>query len=186
MCHVYKALWREAQSANYFSAFWGASGPQCLPYKLNASDDSGGELYKAEGPKRTLTGVVRADDHCKQQPCNEPADRKAWRGKYSRDRARIWRGWDNNVVGGVEDNKANEMVAILHWQKFNEGMPAGLPEGTPSGPQDRGDHKNSSRCSDRVCEATIHFGNSGARAGGEEIQRPVDGGVSKILYEAVK
>jgi Beta-lactamase enzyme family len=131
MCHVYKALWREAQSANYFSAFWGASGPRCLPYKLNASDDSGGELHKAEGQKRTLTGLVRADDHCKQQPCNEPADRKAWRGKYSRDSARIWRGWDNNVVGGVEDNKANEMGAILHWQKFNEGIPAGLPEGTP-------------------------------------------------------
>ena len=119
-------------------------------------------MYKAEGQKRTLTGVVRADDHCKQQLCNEPADRKAWRGKYSRDSARTWRGWDSNVVRGVEDNKAfqkglnntttarglavllqaiaegkavdaassNEMVAILHWQKFNEGIPAGLPEGT--------------------------------------------------------
>ena len=32
------------------------SGPQCLPYMLNASDESEGELYKAEEQKRTLRG----------------------------------------------------------------------------------------------------------------------------------
>jgi hypothetical protein len=56
MRHICKALWRDAQLANYFSTFSGVSGPQCLPYMLNASDDSEGELYKAEGQKRTLWG----------------------------------------------------------------------------------------------------------------------------------
>ena len=31
----------------------------------------------------------------------------------------------------VDAASSNEMVAILQWQKFNEGIPAGLPKGTP-------------------------------------------------------
>jgi len=31
----------------------------------------------------------------------------------------------------VDAGNSNEMVAILEWQKFNEGIPAGLPKGVP-------------------------------------------------------
>jgi beta-lactamase class A len=31
----------------------------------------------------------------------------------------------------VDAASSNEMVAILEWQKFNEGIPAGLPKGIP-------------------------------------------------------
>ena len=44
------------------------------PYMLNASDDSEGELYKAEGQKRTLRELVRTDDYGQQQSCDESAD----------------------------------------------------------------------------------------------------------------
>jgi len=42
-----------------------------------------------------------------------------------------------NLLQAIAEGKAvdaassNEMVAILQWQKFNEGIPAGLPKGIP-------------------------------------------------------
>jgi hypothetical protein len=203
MRHICKALWRDAQLANYFSAFWGVSGPQCLPYMLNASDDSEGELYKAEGQKRTLRGSrelvislatnllieklgvqnIRATVHelgaDGMNVARGVEDKKAFqKGLNNTTTARGLAVLLQAIAEGkaVDAASSHEMVAIQQWQKFNEGIPAGLPKGTPVAHKTGGDHKNSSPCSDRVCEAAIHFGNSGARAGEEEIQRPVDGG----------
>jgi beta-lactamase class A len=130
------------------------------PYMLNASDDSEGELYKAEGQKRTLRELcelmITASSNLATNLLIEKLEveniRATVRGL----------GADGmNVVRGVEDDKAfqkglnntttarglgnllqaiaegkavdaansNEMVAILEWQKFNEGIPAGLPKG---------------------------------------------------------
>src|SRR5207245_1787960 len=37
--------------------------------------------------------VMRADDYRQQQPSDEPADRKTWRGEHSLDDSRVWRRW---------------------------------------------------------------------------------------------
>jgi len=132
------------------------------PYMLNASDDSEGELYKAEGQKRTLRELcelmITASSNLATNLLIEKLD-------VENIRATVHKlGADGmNVVRGVEDGKAfqkglnntttarglavllqaiaegkavdaassNQMVAILQWQKFNQGIPMGLPKGTP-------------------------------------------------------
>jgi len=132
------------------------------PYMLNASDDSEGELYKAQGQKRTLRELcelmITASSNLATNLLIEKLDVENIRATVH------GLGADGmNVVRGVEDDKAfqkglnntttarglgnllqaiaegkavdaassNEMVAILEWQKFNEGIPAGLPKGIP-------------------------------------------------------
>jgi beta-lactamase class A len=132
------------------------------PYVLNASDDSEGELYKAEGQKRTLRELcelmITVSSNLATNLLIEKLDVENIRAEVHT------LGADGmNVKRGVEDNKAfqnglnntttasglgmllqaiaegkavdaassNEMVAILEWQKFNEGIPAGLPKGIP-------------------------------------------------------
>jgi beta-lactamase class A len=130
------------------------------PYMLNASDDSEGELYKAEGQKRTLRELcelmITASSNLATNLLIEKLDVENIRATV-----RGLGAYGMNVVRGVEDDKAfqkglnntttarglgnllqaiaegkavdaansNEMVAILEWQKFNEGIPAGLPKG---------------------------------------------------------
>jgi beta-lactamase class A len=132
------------------------------PYMLNASDDSEGALYKAEGQKRTLRELCELMITASSNLATNLLIEKLG---LENIRATVHAlGADGmNVVRGVEDNKAfqkglnntttarglavllqaiaegkavdaassNEMVAILQWQKFNEGIPAGLPKGTP-------------------------------------------------------
>jgi beta-lactamase class A len=131
-------------------------------YMLNASDDSEGELYKAEGQKRTLRELcelmITASSNLATNLLIEKLDVENIRATV-----RGLGAYGMNVVRGVEDDKAfqkglnntttarglgnllqaiaegkavdaassNEMVAILEWQKFNEGIPAGLPKGIP-------------------------------------------------------
>jgi beta-lactamase class A len=132
------------------------------PYVLNASDDSEGELYKAEGQKRTLRELcelmITVSSNLATNLLIEKLDVENIRAEVHT------LGADGmNVKRGVEDNRAfqnglnntttasglgmllqaiaegkavdaassNEMVAILEWQKFNEGIPAGLPKGIP-------------------------------------------------------
>jgi beta-lactamase class A len=132
------------------------------PYMLNASDDSEGELYKAEGQKRTLRELcelmITASSNLATNLLIEKLGVENIRATVHELDAD-----GMNVVRGVEDDKAfqkglnntttahglgnllqaiaegravdvassNEMVAILEWQKFNEGIPAGLPKGIP-------------------------------------------------------
>lgn len=132
------------------------------PYVLNASDDSEGELYKAEGQKRTLRELCEV---MIKVSSNLAANLLIEKLGVENIRAEVLSlGADGmNVKRGVEDGKAfekglnntttarslgillqaiaegkavdaassNEMVAILEWQKFNEGIPAGLPKGIP-------------------------------------------------------
>jgi len=133
------------------------------PYMLNASDDSEGELYKAEGQKRTLRELCELMITASSNLATNLLIEKLG---VENIRATV-HGIDAdgmNVVRGVEDDKAfqkglnntttarglgnllqaiaegkavdaassNEMVAILEWQKFNEGIPAGLPKGIPA------------------------------------------------------
>ena len=132
------------------------------PYTLNASDDSEGELYKAEGQKRTLRELCELMITVSSNLATNLLIEKLG---VENIRAEVHMlGADGmNVKRGVEDGKAfekglnntttarglgillqaiaegkavdaassNEMVAILQWQKFNEGIPAGLPKGTP-------------------------------------------------------
>jgi beta-lactamase class A len=132
------------------------------PYMLNASDDSEGELYKAEGQRRTLRELCELMITASSNLATNLLIEKLG---VENIRATVHElGADGmNVVRGVEDNKAfqkglnntitarglavllqaiaegkavdaassNEMVAILQWQKFNEGIPAGLPKGIP-------------------------------------------------------
>ena len=131
-------------------------------YVLNASDDSEGELYKAEGQKRTLRELCELMITVSSNLATNLLIEKLG---VENIRAEVHTlGADGmNVKRGVEDNKAfqkglnntttasalgmllqaiaegkavdaassNEMVAILEWQKFNEGIPAGLPKGIP-------------------------------------------------------
>jgi len=131
-------------------------------YVLNASDDSEGELYKAEGQKRTLRELCELMITVSSNLATNLLIEKLG---VENIRAEVHTlGADGmNVKRGVEDNKAfqkglnntttasglgillqaiaegkavdaassNEMVAILEWQKFNEGIPAGLPKGVP-------------------------------------------------------
>jgi beta-lactamase class A len=132
------------------------------PYVLNASDDSEGELYKAEGRKRTLRELCELMITVSSNLATNLLIEKLG---VENIRAEVLSlGADGmNVKRGVEDGKAfkkglnntttarglglllqavaegkavdaassNEMVAILEWQKFNEGIPAGLPKGVP-------------------------------------------------------
>jgi beta-lactamase class A len=132
------------------------------PYGLNASDDSEGELYKAEGRKRTLRELCELMITVSSNLATNLLIEKLG---VENIRAEVLSlGADGmNVKRGVEDGKAfekglnntttarglglllqaiaegkavdaassNEMVAILEWQKFNEGIPAGLPKGVP-------------------------------------------------------
>jgi len=132
------------------------------PYMLNAADDSEGELYKAEGQKRTLRELCELMITVSSNLATNLLIEKLGAENI---RATVHElGADGmNVLRGVEDNKAfqkglnntttarglailleaiaegkavdaassNEMVAILEWQKFNEGIPAGLPKGIP-------------------------------------------------------
>jgi len=132
------------------------------PYVLNASDDSEGELYKAEGQMRTLRELCELMITVSSNLATNLLIEKLG---VENIRAEVHTlGADGmNVKRGVEDNKAfqnglnntttasglgvllqaiaegkavdaassNEMVAILEWQKFNEGIPAGLPKGIP-------------------------------------------------------
>jgi beta-lactamase class A len=132
------------------------------PYVLNAADDSEGELYKAEGQKRTLRELCELMITVSSNLATNLLIEKLG---VENIRAQVHQlGADGmNVLRGVEDNKAfqkglnntttarglaillqaladgkavdtasaNEMVAILEWQKFNEGIPAGLPKGIP-------------------------------------------------------
>jgi beta-lactamase class A len=132
------------------------------PYVLNAADDSEGELYKAEGQKRTLRELCELMITVSSNLATNLLIEKLG---VENIRAQMHQlGADGmNVLRGVEDNKAfqkglnntttarglaillqaladgkavdtasaNEMVAILEWQKFNEGIPAGLPKGIP-------------------------------------------------------
>jgi beta-lactamase class A len=132
------------------------------PYMLNASDDSEGELYKAEGQKRTLRELCELMITASSNLATNLLIEKLG---VENIRATVHElGADGmNVMRGVEDNKAfekglnntttarglavllqaiaegravdeassNEMIAILEWQKFNEGIPAGLPKGIP-------------------------------------------------------
>jgi beta-lactamase class A len=132
------------------------------PYTLNASDDSEGELYKAEGQKRTLRELCELMITVSSNLATNLLIEKLG---VENIRAEVHMlGADGmNVKRGVEDGKAfekglsntttarglgvllqaiaegkavdaassNEMVAILQWQKFNEGIPAGLPKGIP-------------------------------------------------------
>jgi beta-lactamase class A len=132
------------------------------PYVLNAADDSEGELYKAEGQKRTLRELCELMITVSSNLATNLLIDKLG---VENIRAQVHElGADGmNVLRGVEDNKAfqkglnntttarglaillqalaegkavdtasaNEMVAILKWQKFNEGIPAGLPKGIP-------------------------------------------------------
>jgi beta-lactamase class A len=132
------------------------------PYMLNASDDSEGELYKAEGLKRTLRELCELMITASSNLATNLLIEKLG---VENIRATV-HGLDAdgmNVVRGVEDDKAfqkglnntttarglgillqaiaegkavdadssHEMIAILQWQKFNEGIPAGLPKGIP-------------------------------------------------------
>jgi beta-lactamase class A len=130
------------------------------PYMLNAADDSEGELYKAEGQKRTLRELCELMITVSSNLATNLLIEKLG---VENIRAQVHElGADGmNVLRGVEDNKAfqkglnntttarglgvlleaiaegkavdaassNEMVAVLEWQKFNEGIPAGLPKG---------------------------------------------------------
>jgi beta-lactamase class A len=132
------------------------------PYMLNASDDSEGELYKAEGQKRTLRELCEL---MITSSSNLATNLLLEKLGVENIRATVHElGADGmNVLRGVEDNKAfakglnntttarglavllqaiaqgkavdeassHEMIAILEWQKFNEGIPAGLPKGIP-------------------------------------------------------
>jgi beta-lactamase class A len=132
------------------------------PYMLNASDDSEGELYKAEGQKRTLRELCELMITVSSNLATNLLIEKLG---VENIRAGVHAlGADGtNVMRGVEDGKAfekglnntttarglaillqaiaegkavdaassNEMVAILEWQKLNEGIPAGLPLGVP-------------------------------------------------------
>jgi beta-lactamase class A len=132
------------------------------PFMLNASDDSEGELYKAEGQRRTLRELCELMITVSSNLATNLLIEKLG---VENIRATVHElGADGmNVMRGVEDNKAfqkglnntttarglafllqaiaqgravdtvssNEMVAILEWQKFNEGIPAGLPTGIP-------------------------------------------------------
>jgi len=132
------------------------------PYMLNASDDSEGELYKAEGQKRTLRELCELMITMSSNLATNLLIEKLG---VENIRAGVHAlGADGtNVMRGVEDGKAfekglnntttarglaillqaiaegkavdaassNEMAAILEWQKFNEGIPAGLPLGVP-------------------------------------------------------
>jgi beta-lactamase class A len=132
------------------------------PFMLNASDDSEGELYKAEGQRRTLRELCELMITVSSNLATNLLIEKLG---VENIRATVHElGADGmNVMRGVEDNKAfqkglnntttarglafllqaiaqgravdtassNEMVAILEWQKFNEGIPAGLPKGIP-------------------------------------------------------
>jgi beta-lactamase class A len=132
------------------------------PYMLNASDDSEGELYKAEGQKRTLRELCELMITVSSNLATNLLIEKLG---VENIRATVHElGADGmNVMRGVEDDKAfqkglnntttarglaillqaiaqgkavdadssNEMIAILEWQKFNEGIPAGLPKGIP-------------------------------------------------------
>jgi beta-lactamase class A len=132
------------------------------PFMLNASDDSEGELYKAEGQRRTLRELCELMITVSS---NLATNLLIEMLSVENIRATVHElGADGmNVMRGVEDNKAfqkglnntttarglafllqaiaqgravdtassNEMVAILEWQKFNEGIPAGLPKGIP-------------------------------------------------------
>ena len=132
------------------------------PYVLNASDDSEGELYKAEGQKRTLRELCEVMITVSSNLATNLLIEKLG---VENIRAEVLSlGADGmDVKRGVEDGKAfekglnntttarslgillqaiaegkavdaassNEMVAILEWQKFNEGIPAGLPKGIP-------------------------------------------------------
>ncbi len=132
------------------------------PYVLNASDDSEGELYKAERQMRTLRELCELMITVSSNLATNLLIEKLG---VENIRAEVHTlGADGmNVKRGVEDNKAfqkglnntttasglgillqaiaegkavdaassNEMVAILEWQKFNEGIPAGLPKGVP-------------------------------------------------------
>jgi beta-lactamase class A len=132
------------------------------PYALNASDDSEGELYKADGQKRTLRELCEVMITVSSNLATNLLIEKLG---VENIRAEVLSlGADGmNVKRGVEDGKAfekglnntttarslgillqaiaegkavdatssNEMVAILEWQKFNEGIPAGLPKGIP-------------------------------------------------------
>ena len=132
------------------------------PYLLNASDDSEGELYKAEGQKRTLRELCELMITVSSNLATNLLIEKLG---VENIRAEVHAfGADGmNVMRGVEDSKAfekglnntttarglgillqaiaegkavdaassNEMAAILEWQKFNEGIPAGLPKGVP-------------------------------------------------------
>jgi beta-lactamase class A len=132
------------------------------PYVLNASDDSEGELYKAEGQKRTLRELcemmITVSSNLSTNLLIEKLGVENIRAEV------LSLGADGmNVKRGVEDGKAFEkglnntttarglgillqaiaegqavdaasskqMVAILEWQKFNEGIPSGLPKGIP-------------------------------------------------------
>jgi beta-lactamase class A len=132
------------------------------PYALNAGDDSDGELYGAEGQKRSLREL------CEKMitvSSNFATNLLIEKLGVENIRATVHAlGADGmNVLRGVEDSKAfekglnntttarglgillqaiaegravdsassKEMIAILEWQKFNEGIPAGLPAGTP-------------------------------------------------------
>jgi beta-lactamase class A len=132
------------------------------PYVLNASDDSEGELYKAEGQKRTLRELCEVMITVSSNLATNLLIEKL--GVENIRTEVLSLGADGmNVKRGVEDGKAfekglnntttarslgillqaiaegkavdaassNEMVAILEWQKFNEGIPAGLPKGIP-------------------------------------------------------
>jgi beta-lactamase class A len=132
------------------------------PYMLNAADDSEGELYRAEGQKRTLRELCELMITVSSNLATNLLIEKL--GAENIRAAVHELGADGmSVLRGVEDNKAfqkglnntttaralailleaiaegkavdaassNEMVAILQWQKFNEGIPAGLPKGIP-------------------------------------------------------
>jgi len=132
------------------------------PFMLNASDDSEGQLYKAEGQRRTLRELCELMITVSSNLATNLLIEKLG---VENIRATVHElGADGmNVMRGVEDNKAfqkglnntttarglgfllqaiaqgravdtassNEMVAILEWQKFNQGIPAGLPKGIP-------------------------------------------------------
>jgi beta-lactamase class A len=132
------------------------------PYVLNASDDSEGALYRAEGQMRTLRELCELMITVSSNLATNLLIEKL--GVENIRAGALSLGADGmNVKRGVEDAKAfekglnntttarglgvllqaiaegktvdaassNDMVAILEWQKFNEGIPAGLPKGVP-------------------------------------------------------
>src|SRR6266436_1905848 len=132
------------------------------PYMLNASDDSEGDLYKAEGQKRTLRELcelmITASSNLATNLLIEKLGVENIRAtvhglgadgmnvvRLVEDDKAFQKGLNNSTTArglgillqaiaegkAVDAASSHEMTAILQWQKFNEGIPAGLPKGIP-------------------------------------------------------
>src|SRR5713101_1432833 len=118
-------------------------------YVLNASDDSEGELCElmitvssnlATNLLIEKLGVenIRAEVHTLgadgMNVKRGVEDNKAFQNGLNNTTTASGLGMLLQSIAegkAVDAASSNEMVAILEWQKFNEGIPAGLPKGVP-------------------------------------------------------